>query len=157
MKKLANQPLGLIGILISVIMILLLVNGIVTLNNKNQATLNSLTFEMQQQNFQQNAALIKSQWFLEGRPKHVLFSFFDENEAVANQVLFTVSKTGWPKLKNNEEVKYCQHLLEKVTNIAFSAEHKEIFIVTKMKKEDDITCQFCDAVNNEKCFNYSIR
>jgi len=157
MKIKIGQRLGLFEILATVVLILLLVGGLVSVTTNNRAAINSLSFDMQQQNFLQNAALIKSQWLLEGRPKQLLFSFFDESESVSNQVLFSMSEMGWPVLVNQTSVTYCRELLAKVTNIPLDNEQRLIFKVTKVQKEDDITCHFCDAGDSEKCFNYSTR
>jgi len=157
MKTNEGQRIGLIEILVTIILLLLLISGIVSLNNENKSAINSLSFDMQQQNFQQNAALMKSQWLLEGRPQEIQFSFFNQNQDVSNQVSFMMSELGWPMLQDKGSQTYCQDTLANITNMPFNDEQKLVFKITKVQKDDDITCHFCDAGNNDKCFRYSIR
>ncbi len=155
MKQL-SQGLSLLSLLISIILILLMVFGVVSLTNKNSQTLDSLTFEMQQQNFQQNLALMRSQWLLEKRPKQLQFAFYDEQGEPSHQELFTMSNNGWPMLPSSEIKNYCQRLFVKITNAEANEHYKQVFKAIKLQKEGDISCQFCDAGDNQNCFNYSI-
>ena len=59
----SQQGLSLLGILISIILILLLVYGVVSLNNKNSNTISTLNYEMQQQNLLISKAMLKKQHF----------------------------------------------------------------------------------------------
>ena len=80
MNNKLKQGYSLMGMLISIILILLLIGGIVGLNNKHSRTIDSVNFEMLQQNFLQTIALIKSQWLLDGRPASLQYKFYDQDQ-----------------------------------------------------------------------------
>jgi len=149
------QKFNLIGLMISVVLILSLVGAIINLNNKNSQALDALTFELQQQSFLQNVALIKAKWLLERRPRQLDYDFLDEYGSVSDKTLFAMSRSGWPELIDKEIENYCRVLMTKVTNTSLSDEYHQAFVITKLQKEGDILCQFCDAGNQDKCFIYS--
>jgi len=149
------KKLNLVGLMISVVLILLLVGAIINLNNKNSQALDALTFELQQQSFLQNVALIKAKWILERRPRQLNYDFLDEYGAMSDQVVFAMSPSGWPELIDKDVENYCKVLMTKVTNTSLTDEYHQAIVSTKLAKEGDIVCQFCDAGNNEKCFIYS--
>lgn len=144
------------SMLTSIILILLMVYGVISLNNKNSQTINSLNFEMMQQNFQQNLALIRSQWLLEKRPEQLHYSFYDEYGEPSHKVLFAMGNGGRPMLPQATNKNYCQQLFIKITNSQLNEDYQQVFKATKSQKDGDISCQFCDAGNNQNCFNYLI-
>lgn len=150
----SQQGLSLLGILISIILILLLVYGVVSLNNKNSNTISTLNYEMQQQNFQHNLALIRTQWMLERRPSELTYAFYDELGNTKNNEVFTMSDKGWPTLMQQDK-DYCLRIFKKITNTLLDDDLQRIIKVTMLQKEGDISCQFCDAGDSNTCFNYS--
>lgn len=156
MSRITIDNLGLFEFLVAVIVVLLLIMSTLKLQLGQQNTIEQVSFAMNKQNFNQNIALIKTQWLIEGRPRRLDFTFYGTQKETLNSAHFLMNKHGWASLEASEPQLFCRELWARVTNTDMHDDASKQLVIKKQQKEDDIVCQFCDAENSEECFEYSI-
>jgi len=154
MKTLQAQDIGLFELMVAIIIILLLVLSISKMNIDKKSVIDTVSFEMAKQNFSQNTSLIRAQWLMEGRPNTLEFSFYIDQKTVVDSQMFELSNTGWPLLKTNMN-NACRSVWLEVNNLNANDNIEQYVQIKKVKKDNDIGCQFCDAVHNDACIVYS--
>jgi|GEM_PF-1994565 len=155
--KISQLDTGLFRLVIIVLMMLLLVFFINKSYLKNRETIESVNFELEQQNFIKTVALVNGQWLLEGRPRTVTFSFYDQGNKVGRRQNFAMSKFGWPSLPAARQANYCLDLWAAVINVDAAEAKQKIITQINYHKEDDIYCQICDGNQQDVCLTYSTK
>jgi len=154
MKIPQAQDIGLFKFIVAIIIVLILIMSIGKMNIDKKSVIDEVSFEMAKQNFSQNTSLIRAQWLMEGRPQALTFDFYIDQDTVISSKLFELSKTGWPLLKNKFN-NACKLVWLEVNNLNESDKIEQYVQIKKVKKDNDIGCQFCDAGRNEACIVYS--
>ena len=155
--KISQLDTGLFRLVIVVLMMLWLVFFINKSYLKNRETIESVNFELEQQNFIKTVALINAQWLLEGRPSTVTFSFYDQGNKAGILREFAMSKFGWPSLLAANKASYCLDLWSVVINVDPAEAEKKILTRINYHKQDDIYCQICDGNQQDVCLTYSTK
>jgi len=157
MKRLNQLDSGLFRFVIAVFMMLMLIFFINKSYLNNKQTIDSVNFELEQQNFIKTLALVNGQWLLEGRPRSVDFSFHDQDNKLGHSRVFAMSTFGWPSLGVSPDANYCLRLWSAVINVDQAQAAQKIFSTTKFDKDDDIRCKICDVKQQDSCLTYSTK
>lgn len=154
MKSVKAQDIRLFEFLIAIVVVLLLIFFITRMNLSQKGVIDEVNFEMAKQNFDHNASLIHAQWLLEGRPSSMDFKFYIDRNTVKNTRLFHLTRRGWP-LVDKQDDSACYNLWFDINNVEASENISHYLSVKKIEKSNDISCQFCDAGDNNTCIEYS--
>ena len=89
--------------------------------------------------------------------KSLAFSFYSDEKNISAQKEFDLSNKGWPIITSSLIVEgnelACENIWRDINNLE-QDEKIQGYLIVKYN-DDNNSCQFCDAGNNDECINYS--